>query len=64
MVARMVAGEWSINWYAVNSSCSINFVTEFSALEGQFDFRREWGGGSGWERLGVSGRGQFFDVSF
>ena len=34
MVARMVAREWGIDWYAVNGSCGINLMTEFSALEG------------------------------
>ena len=62
MIARMVVREWSIDWYAMNGSCSINFMTEFSTLEGQLDFGGEWGGGSGWKRLGISGHSQFFDV--
>ena len=53
VVARMVAGEWGVDWYAMNGSRGINFVAEFSALEGQFNFGGEWGGGSGWEQLGV-----------
>ena len=57
VVTRMVAGEWSIDWYAMNGSCGINFVTEFSALKGQLNFGREWGGGSSWEQLGVGGHG-------
>ena len=63
VVARVVAGEWSIDWYAMNGSCGINFVTEFSTLEGQLNFGGEWGGRCGWERLGVGRRSQFFDVS-
>ena len=57
VVTRMVMGEWGVNWYAMNGSCGIDFMTEFSALEGQLDFGGEWGGGSGWERLGVGGHG-------
>ena len=53
VIARMVAREWGIDWYAVNGSSGINFVAKFSALEGQFDFGGEWGRGSGWERLRV-----------
>ena len=34
MVARVVMGEWSINGYAVDGSCGIDFMTEFNALEG------------------------------
>ena len=64
MVARMVAGERGVNWYAVNGSSGVNFVAELSALEGQFDFGGEGGGGSGWERLGVGRHSQFFDISF
>ena len=55
VVARMVVGEWGIDRYAMNGPSSINFVTEFSALEGQLDFGGEWGGGSRWEWLGVGG---------
>ena len=33
MVARVVTGEWGINRYAMDSPCSIDFVTKFSALE-------------------------------
>ena len=57
-------GEWSIDAYAMDSSRGINFVTEFSALEGQLGFGGEWRGGSGWKRLGVGGRSQFLDVMF
>ena len=55
VVVRMVARERSIDRYAMNGSRSINFMTEFSALEGQLDFGGERGGGSRWERLGVGG---------
>ena len=34
MVAGVVLGEWSIDRYAVDSSRSIDFMTEFDALEG------------------------------
>ena len=64
VVARMVVGERGVDWYAVNGSSGVNFVAEFSALEGQLDLRGEWGGGSRWKGLGVGRRGQFFDVSF
>ena len=64
VIVRLVVGEWSVDWYAVNSSHSINFVTELGALEGQLDFRGEWGGGSRQKRLGVGGRGQFLDILF
>ena len=64
VVARMVARKRSIDWYAMNGSCSINFMMEFSALEGQLNLGGERRGGSGWKRLGVGGRSQFFDVSF
>ena len=62
MIARMVVGEWSINWYIVNGSCGINLMMEFSALEGQLDFGGEWRGGSGWKRLGVGRCSQFLDI--
>ena len=64
MVARVVVGEWGIDGFAMDSPCGIDFVTKFSALEGQLDLRGDWRQGSGWERLGVGGRSQFFDVSF
>ena len=57
MVARVVAREWGVDWYAMDGSCGINFVMEFNALEGQLDFGGEWGRRSGWERLGVGGHG-------
>ena len=57
VVVGMIAGEWGVDWYAVNGSCGINFMTEFSVLEGQFDLGGEWGGGSRWERLGVGEHG-------
>ena len=41
MVVGMVARERSIDRYAVDSSYSINFVMEFSILEGQLGFRGE-----------------------
>ena len=41
VVARMVAGERGIDWYSVNGSSGVNFVAEFSTLEGQFDFGGE-----------------------
>ena len=34
MVARVVMGEWGIDGYAMDSSHSIDLVTEFYALEG------------------------------
>ena len=34
MVARVVTGEWGIDGYAMDSSCGIDFMTEFDALEG------------------------------
>ena len=34
VVAGVVPGEWGIDGYAVDSSHSIDFVTEFDALEG------------------------------
>ena len=46
MVAGVVPGEWSIDGYTMDSSRSINFVTEFDALEGQFGFGGKQGGGS------------------
>ena len=64
VVARMVAGERGVDWYAVNGPSGVNFMAEFSTLEGQFDFGGEGGGGSGWKRLGVGGHSQFLDVSF
>ena len=64
MVARVVTGEWGIDGYAMDSPCGIDFMTKFSALEGKFNFRGEWGGRSGRKRLGVGRHGQFFDVSF
>ena len=64
VVTRVVTGEWGINRYAMDSSHGIDFVTKFSALEGQLDLRGKWRGGSGWERLGVGRCSQFFDVSF
>ena len=64
MVTRVVTGEWGIDGYAMDSSRGIDFITKFSALEGQLDLRGERGGGSGWKRLGVGRCGQFFDVSF
>ena len=64
MVARVVTGEWGIDGYAVDSPRGINFMTKFSALEGQFSLRGEWGGGSGWKRLGVGRCSQFFDILF
>ena len=64
MVARVVTGELGINGYAMDSPHDIDFMTKFSALEGQLNLRGEWRGGSGWKRLGVGRRSQFFDVSF
>ena len=34
MVARVVMGEWGIDGFAMDSSRSINLMTEFHALEG------------------------------
>ena len=64
MVARMVTEEWGIDRYAMDSPSGIDFVTKFSALESQLDLRGDWRRRSGWERLGVGGCSQFFDVSF
>ena len=64
MVARVVMGEWGINGYAMDSPCGIDFMTKFSALEGQLDLRGEQGGRSGWKRLGVGRHSRFFDVLF
>ena len=64
MIARMVTGEWGIDGFTMDSPGGIDFVTKFSALEGELDLRGDWRRGSGWEWLGVGGRSQFFDVSF
>ena len=64
MVAGVVAGERGIGRYAMDGSCSINFVMEFGMLEGQFDFRGEWGRGGGWKGLWVGRYSQLFDISF
>ena len=64
MVARVVTGEWGVDGYAMDSSHSIDFMTKFCALESQFDLGGNRRRRSGWERLGVGGHGQFFDVSF
>ena len=64
MVARVVTGEWGIDGYTMDSPGGIDFMMKFSALEGQLDLRGKWGGGSGWKRLGVGRRSQFFDISF
>ena len=40
MVARVVTGERSVDRFTVDSPSGIDFVTEFSSLESQFDF---WG---------------------
>ena len=42
MVARVVTGEWGVNGYAMDSSRGIDFVTKFSALEGQLGLRGDW----------------------
>ena len=64
MVTRVIVGEWSINRYAMNGPCGVNFMVEFGALKGQLDLGGEWRRGSRWKRLGVCGHGQFFDVLF
>ena len=64
MVARVVTGEWGIDGYAMDSPRGINFMTKFSALEGQLNLGGDRRRRSGWEWLGVGGRSQFFDVSF
>ena len=45
MVMGVVMGERGINRYAMDSSCGVNFMTKFGMLEGQFNFRGEWGRG-------------------
>ena len=64
MVAGVVAGERGVNRYAVDSSCSINFMTEFGTLEGQLSFRGEWGRRSRGRELQVGRCSQFLDVVF
>ena len=64
MVTGVTAGERGINRYTVDSSCSINFVTEFSMLKGQFSFRGEWGGRSRGRGLRVGGHSQLLDIVF
>ena len=64
MVLGVVAGERGIDQYAVDSSHSINFLTEFSTLEGQLGFRGEWGRRSRGRGLRVGRRSQFLDVMF
>ena len=64
VVARVVTGEWGVDKFAMDGPSGIDFMAKFGTLEGEFDF---WGNGrrgSGWERLGVGRRSQFFDVSF
>ena len=42
MVTRVVTGEWGINGYAMDSPRGIDFMTKFSALEGQLDLGGDW----------------------
>ena len=64
VIARMVVGEWGIDGYTMDSPCSVNFMTEFSALKGQLDFGGEWGRGGGRKGLRVGGHSQLLDISF
>ena len=57
-------GKWGISRYAIDGSCSVNFMTEFSALEGQLDFGGEWGRGSRWKGLRIGRHSQLFDILF
>ena len=41
VVTRVVAGEWGVDGYTMDSPSGIDFMTKFSALEGQFNFRGE-----------------------
>ena len=63
MVAGVVAQEWGVNGYAMDSPCGINFMTKFSALKGQLDLGGERRRGSGRKGLRVGGRSQLFDIS-
>ena len=56
VVAGVVTREWGVNGFAVDSPSGINFMTEFSALKGEFDLGGDGGRGSRWEWLGVGRR--------
>ena len=64
VVVRMIVRKRGINWYTMNGPHSIDFVSEFSTLESQFDFGREWGRGSRRNGLQIGRRSQLFDISF
>ena len=64
MLTGMVVGERGVVRYAMDSSLSINFMTEFSTLESQPGFREEWGRRSGGRGLRVGRRSQFLDIAF